>query len=141
MEPAPQPLAFATPIPFVAHLGPQLRRFDGGQATLELALRPELTNAFGYAHGGVLMTLLDVAMAHAARSPEHEGGAARAPVMTVEMKTTFLRPGSGTLRAQGSVVHRTSSLVFCQARIVDVDDHAVAQATGTFKVFRERPGT
>jgi hypothetical protein len=40
-----------------------------GEAEIALPLRPELENSWGVAHGGVTMTLLDVAMAHAARSP------------------------------------------------------------------------
>ena len=50
-------------------LGFELLRFEQGEAEIALELRPELENSWGVAHGGVTMTLLDVAMAHAARSP------------------------------------------------------------------------
>jgi uncharacterized protein (TIGR00369 family) len=61
------PLQFALDIPFVETLGMQLWRFDGGVAQVSLVVRPEMQNSWAVAHGGVVMTLLDVAMAHAAR--------------------------------------------------------------------------
>ena len=61
-------IPFAFRIPFVEGIGCELQRFEGGQAEITLALTENHTNSFGVAHGGVMMTLLDVAMAHAARS-------------------------------------------------------------------------
>jgi uncharacterized protein (TIGR00369 family) len=62
-------LQFKIRIPFVDLLGFELLRFERGEAEIALTLRDELTNSWGVAHGGVSMTLLDVVMAHAARSP------------------------------------------------------------------------
>jgi uncharacterized protein (TIGR00369 family) len=89
----------------------------------------------GNAHGGVTMALLDVAMVHAARSPV--GGEAMPPrrCTTIEMKTSFLRPGRGRLLATGKVLHRTSSIVFCEAAVVDADGRLTAHATGSFKLL------
>lgn len=120
-------------IPFLAHLGCELRRFDGGQSELVLTLREELTNAWGMAHGGVTMTLLDAAMGHAARSPDEPGGEPRTGVVTIEMKTSFMRPGLGRLRVQGRVVHRTLTMSFCEASVLDDKGALVAHGTGTFK--------
>ena len=120
-------------IPFLAHLGCELRRFDGGQSELVLTLREELTNAWGMAHGGVTMTLLDAAMGHAARSPDAPGGEPRSGVVTIEMKTSFMRPGLGRLRVQGRVVHRTATMSFCEASVLDEKGALVAHGTGTFK--------
>ena len=120
---------FPVPIPFLDFLGMQFRRSEGGAGEVELALKPHLMNSFDMAHGGVTMTLLDVAMAMAARSmtPDFRG------VVTIEMKTTFLRPGRGTLRAIGRCVHRTGSMAFCEAEVLDAQDLTVARASGTFK--------
>ncbi len=133
-------MKFATHIPFVEHLGFELIRFDGGHARIECSLRPELTNSYGVAHGGLAMTLLDVVMAHSARSPDTPGGEARPGVVTVEMKTSFTRPGEGRLVATGRVLHRTTSLVFCEGSIQDEQGGLVAHATGTFKHLRALPG-
>ena len=60
---------FLVRIPFVEHLGFELLRLEPGIGEIAIDVREELTNSLGVAHGGLLMTLMDVAMAHAARSP------------------------------------------------------------------------
>lgn len=124
---------YSVRIPFLAHIGCELIRFDAGDAELALVLKEELTNSWGVVHGGISMTLLDAAMAHAARSPAEPGGEERPGVVTIEMKTSFLRPGSGRLRAFGKVLHRTATMSFCEGSIVDDSGSLVAHGTGTFK--------
>jgi len=132
-------LEFLVRIPFVELLGFELLRFERGQAEIAVQLRDELTNSWGVAHGGVSMTLLDVVMAHAARSPGEDGVAEHSGVVTVEMKTSFLRPGLGRLVGTGRRLHRTASMAFCEASIVDRDAQLVAHATGTFKYLKGLP--
>jgi len=91
------------------------------------------------AHGGVTMTLLDVAMAHAARSPGEDGVAERSGVVTIEMKTSFMRPGLGRLVATGRRLHRTVSFAFCEASVVDAEGQLLAHSTGTFKFLKGLP--
>jgi uncharacterized protein (TIGR00369 family) len=131
---------FTVHIPFVEMLGFELVSFEAGHAEIALDLREELTNSRDMAHGGVSMTLLDVAMAHAARSPDQPGQPESHGVVTIEMKTTFMRPGIGRLRAIGKLVHRTHTMAFCEGRILDAGGAIVAQATGTFKYVRALPG-
>jgi len=131
---------FKVRIPFVHLLGMELLRFDAGVAELGLTLRDELTNSWGVAHGGVTMTLLDVAMAHAARTPSERGGALEAGgVVTIEMKTSFMRPGQGRLVAEGRRLHRTASLAFCEGTVRDEKGTMVGHATGTFKYMQALP--
>ncbi len=113
-------------------------RFEDGVSEVALTLREELCNSWHVAHGGVVMTLLDVTMAHAARTPSPPGEEQdRRGVITIEMKTTFMRPGTGRLLCRGTRLHSTKSLVFCQAELLDAENQLLAQATGTFK-FRNR---
>ncbi|PXW97998.1 uncharacterized protein (TIGR00369 family) [Sphaerotilus hippei] len=132
-------MQFPVHIPFVEHLGFELVRFEAGQAEIHLDLRPELLNSFQVAHGGVLMTLLDVVMAHAARSSardEHGGGPG---VVTVELKTSFMRPGEGRLVATGALLHRTATLAFTEGRLCTAEGLLCAHATATFKFVRRLP--
>ena len=132
-------LQFKIRIPFVELLGFELLRFERGEAEIALTLREDLTNSWSVAHGGVSMTLLDVVMAHAARAPGDDGIVEESGVVTVEMKTTFMRPGLGRLVATGRRLHRTSSMGFCEASLVDGDGQLVAHATGTFKYLKGLP--
>ena len=130
---------FAVHIPFIEMLGFELVSWDAGRAEIALTLREELTNSWSVMHGGVLMTLLDVAMASAARSPNQPGIESSPGVVTIEMKTTFMRPGLGRLVGKGQLVHRTASMAFCEASIFDEAGLIVAQATGTFKYLNGLP--
>ena len=132
-------MKFLVHIPFVEMLGFELRRFERGEAEIAVALRDELTNSWGVAHGGVTMTLLDVVMAHAARSPGDDGVAETSGVVTIEMKTSFMRPGLGSLLGTGRRLHRTASMAFCEGSVVDAEGHLLAHATGTFRFLRGLP--
>ena len=132
-------MQFLVHIPFVELLGFELLRFEHGEAEIAMQLHEQFTNSWGVAHGGVSMTLLDVVMAHAARSPGEDGVAESSGVVTVEMKTSFLRPGLGRLVGTGKRLHRTASLAFCEASLVDAGGALVAHATGTFKYLKGLP--
>ena len=132
-------MQFQVHIPFVEMLGFELLRFERGEAEIAVALRDELTNSWGVAHGGVTMTLLDVVMAHAARSPGDDGVAESSGIVTIEMKTSFLRPGLGRLVGTGRRLHRTASMAFCEGSVFDAEGQLVAHGTGTFKYLKGLP--
>jgi len=132
-------MEFRVRIPFVDLLGFELLRVDPGEAEIALELREDLTNSWGVAHGGVTMTLLDVVMAHAARSPSQPGGEPQMSAVTVEMKTSFMRPGQGRLVAVGRRLHKTVSLAFCEASVHDAAGVLVGHASGTFKYIKGLP--
>jgi uncharacterized protein (TIGR00369 family) len=60
-------------------------------------------------------------------------------VVTIEMKTSFMRPGLGRMVARARLVHGTASLAFCEGSVFDGNGELVAQATGTFKYMRGLP--
>ena len=131
------PLQFALDIPFVQALGMQLWRFDSGIAQISLDVRREMENSWAVAHGGVVMTLLDVVMAHAARSVRDAQEHGTPGIVTVEMKTSFMRPATGRLVATGKLLHGTRSMAFCEGSVHDEQGALCAHATGTFKFLRE----
>jgi uncharacterized protein (TIGR00369 family) len=121
-------------IPFATHLGIRLKEKGGGRAVLELDLRPELMNSWDSAHGGVVMTLLDVAMAVAARTLDEKAVGA----ITVEMKVSFIGTCQGTLVAEGRCIHRGKSLAFCEGEARDAAGKLAAKASGTFMLRHQR---
>ncbi len=129
-------MKFSVHIPFAELLGFELVSMGDGQAQIDVPLRDDLCNSWQMAHGGVTMTLLDVVMAHAARSPEMHLPDGGRGVLTIEMKTSFMRPATGRLRGMGKLLTSTSSLAFCEGSVFDESDVLVAHATGTFKFLR-----
>jgi uncharacterized protein (TIGR00369 family) len=74
------------------------------------------------------MTLMDVAMAHAARSVEPDMGC-----VTIEMKTSFMQPAVGRLEAVATLLHRTATMAFTEAKVFDAKGRLCVHASGTFK--------
>jgi uncharacterized protein (TIGR00369 family) len=140
MSKRPQ-IPFPIRIPFVEQLGLELHCAADGQAEIRVDLAEAHLNSWDVAHGGVLMTMLDVAMAQAARSMQTHAPVDRAGVATIEMKTSFVRPAEGELRAVGKLLHRTSTLAFCEASVFDGGGQLCAHATGTFKYLRALPSS
>ena len=118
--------------PFVDHLGVRLISAENGESEVALTLADTQMNTWQVAHGGVTMTLADVALATAARSLAADG----IGVVTVEMKVNFMQPGRGELRASARVLHRSTTMAYCEGEIRDSEGHFVAKALGTFKYMR-----
>ena len=129
------PIPFPAKVPFVESLGIELHGFGDGHAELRVDLDEAHLNTWEVAHGGVVMTMLDVAMAMAARSANPQGMG----VATIEMKTSFMRPAEHQLRALAKLLHKTSTLAFCEASLFDDAGQLCANATGTFKYLRALP--
>ena len=70
------------------------------------------------------------------------GDASQVPgLATIEMKTSFMRPAQGRLRAVGELLHRTPTLAFTEGRVYDEHEHLCAHASGTFKYLSGLPVT
>lgn len=124
--------AIGRPVPFAELLGIEVTQRGSGSARLELSVRPELFNSWGAAHGGVVMTLADVALAAAARTMNP----AAIGTITVTMSLTFIGAGHGRLIADARCLRYGASLAFCECEIRDVQGGMVAKALGTFKLRR-----
>ncbi|NJM44691.1 MAG: PaaI family thioesterase [Brachymonas sp.] len=134
-------MQFPLEIAFVKHLGFELIKFEGGEAEIHCAVQPHMLNTWQIAHGGLVMTLLDVCMAHAARSSEPRDQPAAPGLVTLEMKTQFMRPGEDYLVAKAKILHRTATLAFTEGSVYSrrADgslSELCAHATGTFKYLK-----
>ncbi|MEO8717111.1 MAG: PaaI family thioesterase [Burkholderiales bacterium] len=118
-------------IPFVAHLGLTTEELGAGTAKLSMALPEHFTNSLGTAHGGVIMSLLDVALCTAARTlhPDSTG------VVTIDMSTSFIGGGKGNrLIAEARVLKDGRSMTFVEGEAKNADGSLVAKAIGTVRV-------
>jgi acyl-CoA thioesterase len=127
--------SFRHKIPFIQELGVEFISAADGRSVVALDLADWHMNSWAVAHGGVILSLLDVAMAVAGWSldPGAEGG------ITVEMKTSFLQPAKAGSRliASGHAIHSSRTLAFCEGEIRDTHDRLIAKAMGTFKTRKK----
>ena len=118
-------------IPFVSHLKILTETLGEGTARLSLPIEPHLTNSIGTVHGGVIMSLLDVALCTAARTlhPDSLG------VITIDMSTSFIGGGSGArLLAEARVLKNGRSMIFVEGEANNEDGSLVAKAIATVRV-------
>ena len=135
-----RPSGFDVAIPFVEHNGVRLLETRRDQVTACMDVTPLHTNSAGYAHGGAVMTLLDVTMAIAGRMVARDPGPEDTVMATIEMKTSFMQGARGRLLCTGRCVHQTRSLAFCEAEIRDAEGALVARASGTFRFMPRKKG-
>lgn len=121
---------FQKRIPFIGHLGIEIESLGDGVARLWMQLRPELTNSFGSAHGGVIMSLMDVALCTAARSqhPDSLG------VITIDQSFSFIGAGKGKLFVDARVLKPGRNTVFTEGEVRNEDGSLVAKAIGTVRI-------
>jgi acyl-CoA thioesterase len=120
--------------PFADWLGIALETLGDGHVVMRMQPREETRNRRGVVHGGVLASLLDSAMARAARTVEgvsELGG-------TTDLHVQFLRPALGELRAEAWVRHAGGTLAFCHAELRDASGTLVCTGSASLRL-RRRP--
>jgi uncharacterized protein (TIGR00369 family) len=124
-------------IPFVSHLKIQTEALGEGSARLSVPVEPHLKNSLGTAHGGLIMSLLDVALCTAARTlhPDSLG------VITIDLSTSFIGGATGSrLLAEARVLKDGRSMIFVEGEAKNEDGSLVAKAIATVRVrLKEKP--
>lgn len=111
-----------------------LAEADKGRAVFEGNPVGDFYNPIGTVHGGWAMTLLDSALGCAIFSTLAKGEA----WTTLELKVNFVRPilkDTGTLRAEGRVIHRGRTLATSEGDLKDRSGKLYAHATTTCMIF------
>ncbi|MEM9224377.1 MAG: PaaI family thioesterase [Pseudomonadota bacterium] len=120
----------------LATLGCQLVHIGRGEISIELPESAAVLQQHGRVHGGAVMTMADTAAGYAAMSVAPE----TAEVLTIELKTNFLRAAEGTLRATGRVVRAGRSIIVAEADVfgsIDQEEKHVAKTLATMAVVDE----
>lgn len=113
---------------FREHVAMQVHPGDDGAAEVALDAEEIHLNPNGTVHGGVLASMLDVAMGTAVAA-----AGAESPV-TVALTVTYLEPGMpGRLVARAQVRKQGRRLLVVEGEVVQ-GDQVVADALGTFSV-------
>ena len=118
-------------IPFITLLKIRTDELGHGTARLSLPVEHQFTNSLGTVHGGVIMSLLDVALCTAARTlhPDSVG------VVTIDLSTSFVGAGGGSrLVAEARVLKDARTMSFVEAEAKNEDGSLVAKAIATVRV-------
>ncbi|MBQ4862392.1 PaaI family thioesterase [Pseudoalteromonas sp. MMG013] len=114
--------------PFSVLLGAELTELEEGKAELCLAIRDELSQNFGFVHGGVLSYLADNCITFSAAS-------ILGKCVTSEYKINYVRPATGDmLVARSTVLSSGKTQATCECKVYALSDKSeklVAVALGT----------
>ena len=126
---------FLPRIPFNTLLGIKLTRTHSDGVTIESALRHELTNSAGVAHGGVAAAIADVAVGMALN--RHFGG--KRPITTVEMKINYFRPATdGHIFARSRLLRIGSTLCVGSVDLTNTEGKELGTALVTYMLLDAR---
>ena len=111
-------------------MGTELSSTEEGRAVVSLQAEEWHLNASGTVHGGVVATLIDVAMAEALNTMTEEDE----QPFTIEVKVNYMEPvQQGTLNATAQVRKGSKRATIVEAEVVHEDsDEVVALASGTY---------
>ncbi|MCW2857970.1 MAG: hypothetical protein JWR52_3585 [Marmoricola sp.] len=101
-----------------------------GSATFELTPDERMMNPIGSVHGGIAATLLDSCMGCAVHTTLAPGQA----YTTAQLNVHYLRamqPGTGPVRATGTVMHRGRTQSTAEGRLYDARGKLIAHGTTT----------
>jgi acyl-CoA thioesterase len=126
---------FLPRIPFNTLLGIKLTRTHSDGVTIECALRHELTNSAGVAHGGVTAAIADVAVGMALN--RHFGG--KRPITTVEMKINYFLPATdGHIFARSRLLRIGSTLCVGSVDLTNTEGKELGTALVTYMLLDAR---
>jgi uncharacterized protein (TIGR00369 family) len=115
---------------FMHLIGADLTRIEPGRIEAELPLGVQHQQQRGFAHGGLVATMADLAAGFASVTLVPEGTG----VVTSDLKVSYLNPGVGQrIKAIGWVLKAGRRLHFCEAEVW-CDDVLIAKASATMAV-------
>lgn len=121
--------------PYLTHIGPLWVKIGEDAATLLLRAEHCHTNANGTVHGGVLMALMDVALALSLDPTlKREDPSSQAHAITMQLSCSMIGAGAlgDLLVAQGMLDRATRTMGFASGRIT-AGDRLLMTSTALFK--------
>jgi len=112
--------------------GTELVRFGDGEIEVALVLKDHHLNPGGIIHGGVIASLLDIAIGLALRTRLSVEFAH----VTTQLHINYLKPcRSGRVTAIGKALHQGRRTGYGEATLTDDRDRVLARASGSFLIF------
>ena len=125
--------------PFSVLLGAEITAYSEAAVEIRMPITPQLTQQYGFVHGGVLSYLADNALTFAG------GGRLVGRVVTGEFKINYIRPAQGDVllaRAQAISCGKTQAVTRCEIySVTNGVERLCAAAQGTITVVRGIPAS
>lgn len=112
--------------PFTKHLGVDIVSIDKGNVCVSLTIKHEHTNVYGIAHGGVIMSLCDMAMGAACLSVGKK-------VVTLDFNINILKSidMEDVAIVKGMIIHNGRSTVVAECEVFNKDNKLCTTSFGT----------
>ncbi len=116
--------------PFTNGLGVEIRSINDGKVAVALKIHHEHTNVYGIAHGGVIMSLCDMAMGAACLSLHQK-------VVTLDFNINIIKsiPENNTAFVKSNIIHNGRSTIVAEAEVYNNEQQLCAKSRGTFFVI------
>ncbi len=123
----------STSTPYFGLLGLRLVDIEPGYCKLELPFKRDISHGVGVVQGGILTTLADSCIAHAAVAAlvgENRHTA------TIELKINFIRPATESLfTAEAWLIHLGSRTAVGEAEIVNSEGKLIAKCLSSVMIM------
>ena len=122
-------IAFAKDFAFFQHMGFELIDFGPKWATARIALRPELRNANGVMHGGVLATLIDATITQAMLMTDEyqQVRETKGSMSNADLRVRYLRPlTDGYAQCEARIPHLGKRIGHASAVVTNEQGKEVA---------------
>lgn len=117
-------------IQFTKYLGVDIVSIDKANVCVRLIIKHEHTNVYGIAHGGVIMSLCDMAMGAACLSVGKK-------VVTLDFNINILKSidMKDVAIVKGTIIHNGKSTIVAECEVFNKDNKLCAKSRGTFFVI------
>jgi acyl-CoA thioesterase len=122
-------IAFAKDFAFFQHMGFELVDFGPKWATARIALRPELRNANGVMHGGVLATLIDASITQAMLMTDEyqQVRETKGSLSNADLRVRYLRPlTDGYAQCEARIAHMGKRIAHASAVVTNEQGKEIA---------------
>lgn len=130
-------VAFAKGFAFFNLLGVELIDFGPKWAKAQIALRPDLQNANGVMHGGIIATLIDAAITQAMLMTDEyqEVRDTKGSMTSVDLRVKYLRPlARGHAICEARIIHLGRRVGHATAVVTNEDGKEIALGDSTIMV-------
>ncbi len=113
--------------PFVSHIGLRIEEISDKESIVSLIIDDRHKQRLGMVHGGVIATMIDVAMGSLVTAVSGKAS------VSVEINVNYLSPASdGVIKAIARLNRLGKKIHYAEARVIDGKGNLIATATGIY---------